>query len=145
MPVTAVEEFLVSRDHSFPDKWVIRPLVISELWKFVLGDDWDITHHEHPELDQLFNNFRKHWERGEREHGDDILICQVEVDYSFTVPPGARALRHGRHTWSDTDEFWFMVGPNPTWKVVGGIVRTIKMIPLLERNHRGQLRRQGQG
>ncbi len=136
MPVTEFEDFLVSRDTNFPDKWVIHPLRISELWRFVLGNDWDITHAEHPELERLFNNLQSHWEWGETAYGDDILICQVEVEYSFTVPPGARALRHGRHTWTDDNEFWHMVGSAAhPWKVVGGLVRTINMIPIFERNH----------
>jgi len=137
MLVIELEEFLVHRDRHFPDQWVIRPLAISELWKFVLGNDWDITYHEHPELDLLFDNLRKHWKSGEAEYGEDILICQVEVEYSFTVPPGARSLRHGRHTWSDTNEFWHMVGSHSSpWKIVGGIVRTIRVVPVLqERDH----------
>ncbi len=131
MPVIESEEFLVHRDTNFPDKWKIWPLQISELWKFVLGNDWDITHAEHPELERLFDHLRSCWEQGEQEYGEDILICRVEVEYSFTTPPGARALRHGRHTWTDDREFWHMVGSvNHPWKVVGGLVRTIRMLPI---------------
>ncbi len=146
MPVTELEEFLVNRDPNFPDKWRIHPLNISELWKFALGNDWDITHDEHPELERLFDNFRSKWEEAEGVYGDDILICEVEVEYSFTVPPGARALKHGRHTWTDYNEFWHMVGSHAQpWKVVGGLIRTIRMVPIFERNHLGQLRRDGRG
>jgi hypothetical protein len=147
MHAVEVETFVVSRDVGFPDKWQIKPVEISEAWKTVLGNDWDITMSSDPVFEPLYQALQDRWEQASRDTGFDILICEVLVEYTFSAPPGIMALRYGRHVWADDDQFWYLMVTSPRristvvsgdtkeWRVVGGFVRTVNMVSILERSH----------
>lgn len=139
MPVIATERFLIHRDEYFPDKWLITPLEMTELWLSVFGENWDIEFSEAYELEFLYDRLVHCWERGAKDHGDDILICEVDVEYWFTPPPGLRSLRYGHYMGASEEEFWSILGGDGTYrKVVGGFVRAIRVVPLSERDHDGR-------
>lgn len=144
MPVIETERMLVHRDEYFHNKWMIRPLSVSELWVAALGPNWDIEFSEAHEFEFLYERLVKEWDSASQKSGDDILICEVEVEYWFTPPPGLRSLRYGTYSGASRDEFWYIKGGGKTYrKVVGGFVRAINMVPLSEREHDGR-RDQGQ-
>jgi hypothetical protein len=136
MHAVEIETFLVSRDSRYSDKWNIRNMEISEPWKAVLGDNWDITMSGDPIFQPLYKALQAHWDAASQETGLDVLICEVLVEYTFTAPPGITSLRYGRHVWADTDQFWFLRGDHKyQWKVIGGFVRTVNMVSILEGSH----------
>lgn len=135
MNAIELETFLVHADTTYVGKWNIKPLEISEPWKVVLGDDWDITMSSDPIFTDLYNRLELEWQRAFEQTRQDIMVCEVLVEYTFSAPPGIRSLRWGRHTWADEDQFWHLRGDDKRqWRVVGGFVRTVNMASVLERS-----------
>jgi len=157
MPAVETERFLVHQSDNYPGHWEIEPLQISEPWKMALGDNWDITLSSAPEFTDFYHSLKDHWDAAYEQHDEDILICEVDVEYTFKLPPGGKALRYGRHNWADRNQFWFLLASSTetdqrgfprgikTWQVVGGFVRTVKMAPLLEGSHIERRRTAGNG
>lgn len=145
MLVVETERFLVHQDKDYPGNWYIHALEISEPWKMVFGDDWDIILSSAPEFTTFYGALKTHWEAAVEQRHEDILICEVEVEYSFKPPPGVKALRYGRHSWADQNQFWYLLASfgvdsdgrrsAARYQVVGGFVRTVNMAPLLEGSH----------
>lgn len=130
-----LETFLVSEDPTYVGHWLMRPLEISEPWKAVLGDDWDITMSGDPIFTELYNRFQLAWEQFHDMTGDKVMVCEVLVEYTFKAPPGIGSLRYGRHTWADADQFWHLRGDDKKqWRVVGGFVRTVNIVSVLQRS-----------
>jgi hypothetical protein len=146
MPVVETETFMVHRDVHFPEKWMIKPLDMSELWLAVFGEDWDMEFYEEEdiyEFEFFYERLLGEWEKAADKYGEDILICEVEVEYWFSPPPGLRSLRYGRYVGASREEFWSILGGEGHYpKVVGGFVRAIRVVPLSERDHNGR-REQG--
>jgi hypothetical protein len=135
MNAAELETFVVSQDTKYLGKWNIHPLAISEPWKIVLGNNWDITMSSDPTFTEFYNRLEHTWQQAHVETGDDIMVCEVFVEYTFKAPPGIKSLRYGRHTWADSDQFWHLAGDDKKqWRVVGGFVRTVNMVSVLERS-----------
>ena len=135
MSALELETFIVSQDPTYLGRWNIHPLEISGPWKVVLGNDWDITMSSDPIFTDFYNRLELEWEKAHEKTGDDIMVCEVVVEYTFKAPPGIKSLRYGRHTWADSDQFWHLAGDDKRqWRVVGGFVRTVNMVSVLERS-----------
>lgn len=139
MPVIETERFLVVRDAKW-GKWEIRPLEISGLWAMLLGQDWDILWSSAPP-DQhggMYQLFEQCWNEAYAETGHDILVCEAEVEYLFEPPPGVRSLnlRPGVSRWAGVGEAWSILPKsNKEVQFIKGLVRTINMVQVNERNH----------
>lgn len=141
MHVTETERFLVALDDNW-QKWEVKPLQVSGLWESLLGPNWDIFWSNEAALAPIYHRFEEEWFAGFYQIEHPVLICEFEVCYSFFQPPGLRALRSGVRVWSDHQEVWAythpqMMGPAPKRvpQFLKGIVRTINMVPIIERNH----------
>lgn len=137
------ERLLVHRDEIFPENWLITVLDTSSLWELAFGANWDIyisTGAE--EYATFYDRLTSEWDAVSERTGDDILICEIDVEYTAKAPPGIRSLRWGRHYWAQADQFWYVVGGGTATpaKVLGGFVRAIKVTPLSERGPNGQRR-----
>lgn len=139
MPVIETERFLVVRDAKW-GKWEIRPLEISGLWAMLLGQDWDILWSSAPP-DQhggMYQLFEQHWNEAYAETGHDILVCEAEVEYASPTPaqrltPGLRF--NDRTPGGGSNRWSILPKSNKEVQFIKGLVRTINMVQVNERNH----------
>lgn len=135
MSVIQVERFVVARVPGWPMKWRMHPLEVSEPWKAAFGSEWDITMSSDPNFVEFYTGLWQYWERSSESLGLDIMLCEVQMEYTFDAPPGISSLRMGTHLWSNQEQFWRLTpGRDKQWRVLGGFVRTVNMTPLLERS-----------
>lgn len=135
MTALQAERFVVARDQAWPIRWTMHPLEVSEPWKAAFGSEWDITLSSDPNFVEFYEGLWRHWELGSARLELDIMVCEVQIEYTFDAPPGISSLRMGTHIWSNDEQFWRLTpGRDSQWRVLGGFVRTVNMTPLLERS-----------
>jgi hypothetical protein len=118
---------------AYRDEWgamAIRPVHTSGFWEHILEDDWYFMFEERPELASLFKWIDKQFRKAVKKHKADILMVEVDVQYSLVQPPGLKALQWGHHLGT-AENYMFKATPRGNeLRFITGFVRTISMEPL---------------
>jgi hypothetical protein len=114
----------------------IKPVTTSEMWEFVMEEDWWYAFEERPELSALFDNLQARFKQAVSDEDCSVFRVSLDVEYSLKQPPGVQALQWGHHLGTTEDGYIFKAKPSKMGTTrherkeltfVTGFVRTITL------------------
>lgn len=135
--IESIERFVAYVDEF--DSMAIKPITTSEMWEFVMEDDWWYMFEERPELSALFDTLTARFKQAVADDECDVFRVSLDVKYSLRQPPGVKALQWGHHLGTTEDGYIFKAKPSKAGTArserneltfVTGFVRTITLEPL---------------
>ena len=135
--IESTERFIAYLDEF--QAMAIKPVRISEMWEFIMEDDWWYSWEERPELGALFDNITAQFQQAVSGEDASVFNVSLDVEYSLKQPPGVQALQWGHHLGTTEEGYIFKARPpkhvpdrreRRDLMFVTGFVRTITMEPI---------------